>query len=186
MYDIRRVNKLTYDELLSRRLTPAEALTVPRHPVVVLLDDVRSLYNVGSVFRTADAFHIEAVVTCGFTPSPPRPEISKTALGADVVVPYRSFPHVSDAINAYRSSGFTIMAAEIGHGSRRPDKLELSQFPVVVVMGNELTGVSQQVLAMCDGMLEIPMFGTKHSLNVAVATGIILSDIVHRYRSLTQ
>lgn len=185
-YDIRDVNKLTYEELLAQRLTPADASRVPRHPVVVLLDDVRSLYNVGSIFRTSDAFHIEAVATCGFTPAPPRPEISKTALGADAVVPYRAFPHTTEAISAYRCSGYTIMAAEIGHGSRRPDQLELSQFPVVVVMGNELTGVSQQVLSMCDGMLEIPMFGTKHSLNVAVATGIILSDIVHRYRSLTQ
>lgn len=183
-YDIRDVNKLTYEELLAQRLTPADASRVPRHPVVVLLDDVRSLYNVGSIFRTSDAFHIECVVTCGFTPAPPRPEISKTALGADAVVPTQAFTTASEAIGSYRAAGYTIMAAEIGHGSRQPDQLDVSDFPMVIVFGNELTGISPNVLSQCDGMLEIPMFGTKHSLNVAVATGIILSDVVLRYRSL--
>jgi tRNA G18 (ribose-2'-O)-methylase SpoU len=183
-YDIRNVNKLTYEELLAQRLTPAEAATVPRHPVVVILDDIRSLYNVGSIFRTADAFHIGCVATCGFTPAPPRPEISKTALGADTVVPTQSFATASEAIAVYRAQGYTIMAAEIGHGSRTASELTVSDFPIAVVLGNELTGISNDVLSQCDGMLEIPMFGTKHSLNVAVATGIILSDVVLRYRSL--
>lgn len=178
------MNKLTYDELLAQRLTPDEAASVPRHPVVVMLDDIRSLYNVGSIFRSSDAFHVECVVTCGFTPAPPRPEISKTALGADAVVPTQAYPRASDAIAAYRERGYTIMAAEIGHGSRTADQLDASHFPLVIVFGNELTGVSAEILSQCDGMLEIPMFGTKHSLNVAVATGIILSDVVHRYRAL--
>ena len=183
-YDIRDVNKLTYEELLAKRLTPVEAASVPRHPVVVLLEDIRSLYNVGSIFRTADAFHVACVATSGFTPAPPRPEISKTALGADAVVPTRAFATASEAIATYRSEGYTIMAAEIGNGSRTAHELDATHFPLVVVFGNELTGISHDVLSECDGMLEIPMFGTKHSLNVAVAAGIILSDVVHRYRSL--
>lgn len=178
------MNKLTHEELLAQRLTPAEAATVPRHPVVVILDDIRSLYNVGSIFRTADAFHIACVVTCGFTPAPPRPEISKTALGADSVVPTVAVATASEAIAMYRAQGYTIMAAEIGHGSRTAAELTISDFPLAVVLGNELTGISDDVLSQCDGMLEVPMFGTKHSLNVAVATGIILSDVVVRYRSL--
>jgi tRNA G18 (ribose-2'-O)-methylase SpoU len=183
-YDIRDVNKLTYEELLALRLTPADASRVPRHPVVVLLDDVRSLYNVGSIFRSSDAFHVECVVTCGFTPAPPRQEISKTALGADAVVPTRSFATAIEAITFYRAAGYTIMAAEIGHQSIHANQLEASDFPVLIVFGNELTGISPNVLSHCDRMLEIPMFGTKHSLNVAVAAGVILSDIVLRFRSL--
>jgi len=176
------VNKLTYDELVATRLTTAEAASVPRHPVVVILDDIRSLYNVGSIFRTADAFHVACVATCGFTPAPPRPEISKTALGADAVVPTLAFSSTVEAIEHYRSAGFTIMAAEIGHRSRTTQELESGDYPLAVVVGNELTGVSQQALSLCDGMIEIPMFGTKHSLNVAVATGIILAGTVQRYR----
>jgi len=179
------VQKLSHQELLSARLTADEASHAPRHPIVAVLHDIRSLYNVGSMFRTADAFAIERLYLCGYTPAPPRPEIAKTALGADSVVPFTVCRSAIEAISNLKQQGFHVFAAEIAHSSRDPRTLTATDFPLAIVFGNELTGVSDELLAVCDDSLEIPMYGTKHSLNVAVAAGIVLSTAVNRYRDNT-
>lgn len=176
------MHKLSHEELMSVRLTVEEASHTPRHPIVAILHDIRSLYNVGSIFRTADAFALERLYLCGYTPAPPRPEIAKTALGADSVVPFTVCRSAIDAISTLKQLGYHVFAAEITHASRDPRTLSSADFPLALVLGNELTGVSDELLADCDGSLEIPMYGTKHSLNVAVAAGIILSTAVNRYR----
>ncbi|HLP27800.1 MAG TPA: TrmH family RNA methyltransferase [Candidatus Didemnitutus sp.] len=176
------MQKLTYEQLTQVRLTPEEASTAVRHPIVAVLLDIRSLYNVGSIFRTADAFGIERLVLCGYTPAPPRPEIAKTALGADSVVPYSVNSSAHNAISDLKASGYHVYAAEIAHGSIQPKDIQHQHFPLAVVFGNELSGVPDSVLAVCDGAIEIPMYGTKHSLNVAVAVGVLLSSAVNRYR----
>ena len=184
-YDIRGVEKRTYDELVSLRLTTAEASSVPRHPVVAVLHDIRSLYNVGSIFRTADAMFIEGLVLTGYTPAPPRAEIAKTALGAELVVPFEVITDIRAAIATLRERGYRCYAAEIAHGAVAPDAISPRNEPIAVIFGNELVGLPDEILALCDGAIEIPMFGTKHSLNVAVAAGIILHALVDTYRKAT-
>lgn len=176
------MRKLTYEELVQQRLSPHQAAQALRHPIRVILHDIRSLYNVGSIFRTCDAFGVEHVYLTGFTPAPPRPEISKTALGAEQVVPHSYHPSTTDLVGELRDRGLTIAAAEIAEGSRGAESLTTSEFPLVLVLGNELTGVPEDVLQLCDLALEIPMYGTKHSLNVSVAAGVLLSSITARYR----
>ncbi|MCX6140744.1 MAG: TrmH family RNA methyltransferase [Candidatus Kapabacteria bacterium] len=175
------MEKLSHDELVNRRLTPAEASTATRHPVVAVLNDIRSLYNVGSIFRTADAFGLERIILCGYTPAPPRVEISKTALGADTVVPFSVYSSPIDAVRDLKAAGYHVFAAEIAHGSLNPEALGPEHYPLALVFGNELTGVSNELLGWCEGAVEIPMFGTKHSLNVAVAAGVLLPTAVFRY-----
>ncbi|MEN9281446.1 MAG: hypothetical protein RL594_381 [Bacteroidota bacterium] len=180
------MRKLTHDELVQRRLSPEAASSGVRHPISVVLHDIRSLYNVGSIFRTCDAFAVQHVYLTGFTPSPPRPEISKTALGAERVVPHSTFASTVEVIDHLRSMGTTIAAAEITDTSRRAESLQISEFPLAVILGNELTGVPDDILAMCDFALEIPMYGTKHSLNVSVAAGVLLSSTTSRYLEVHQ
>lgn len=157
------------------RLSLAEYKASEKQPIVVVLDHVRSLYNVGSVFRSSDAFCIEGVVLCGITARPPHPEIHKTALGAEESVEWKYFEQTEDAVHWLKQQGYTILAIEQCEGStmlqnfqREPGK------KYAVVLGNEVKGVQQQVVDLCDGCLEIPQYGTKHSLNVSVAAGIIL------------
>lgn len=176
------MRKLTHEELVHRRLTPDEARQAKRHPIRLILHDIRSLYNVGSIFRSADAFAVEHVYLTGFTPSPPRPEISKTALGAEQVVPHSYHPSTSELLQHLLGEGFTIAAAEIAEGSRQAGSLTPEEFPLVLILGNELTGVPDKLVRLCNLALEIPMYGTKHSLNVSVAAGVLLSSITARYR----
>ena len=159
-------------------------------PLVVVLDGVRSLYNVGSVFRTGDAFRIAGVVLCGITATPPNAEIHKTALGAEDSVAWRHFSDTMEAVAWLRSEGYTLLAVEQCEGSTmlqdfRPEiykgeanKPEANEPEVykkyAVVLGNEVKGVQQQVVDACDGCLEIPQFGTKHSMNVSVTAGIVI------------
>jgi len=157
------------------RLSLAEYKASEKQPIVVVLDHVRSLYNVGSVFRSSDAFCIEGVVLCGITARPPHPEIHKTALGAEESVEWKYFEQTEDAVLWLKQQGYTVLAIEQCEGStmlqnfqREPGK------KYAVVLGNEVKGVQQQVVDLCDGCLEIPQYGTKHSLNVSVAAGIIL------------
>lgn len=157
------------------RLSLAEYKASEKQPIVVVLDHVRSLYNVGSVFRSSDAFCIEGVVLCGITARPPHPEIHKTALGAEESVEWKYFEQTEDAVHWLKQQGYTVLAIEQCEGStmlqnfqREPGK------KYAVVLGNEVKGVQQQVVDLCDGCLEIPQYGTKHSLNVSVAAGIIL------------
>ena len=157
------------------RMSVAEFRDSEKQPIVVVLDHVRSLYNVGSVFRSSDAFRIEGVFLCGITARPPHPEIHKTALGAEESVPWKYFERTEDAVSLLKEEGYIVLAVEQCEGStmlqnfqRQPDR------KYAIVLGNEVKGVQQQIVDSCDGCLEIPQFGTKHSLNVSVAAGIVL------------
>lgn len=157
------------------RLTVEEFHKAEKLPLVVVLDDVRSMHNVGSVFRTGDAFRIEAVYLCGITSTPPSSEIHKTALGAEDSVTWNYYPTAMEAVEALRKDGYEIYAVEQAHGSTK-----LQTFtPIInkkyaVILGNEVKGVHQEVIDASDGCLEIPQFGTKHSMNVSVTAGIII------------
>ena len=144
-------------------------------PLVVVLDHVRSLYNVGSVFRTSDAFRVDEVILCGITATPPHTEIHKTALGAEDSVDWRYFKDTMEAVHALREEGYTLLAIEQCEGSTmlqdfHPDDTKRYAF----ILGNEVKGVQQAVVDACDGCLEIPQFGTKHSMNVSVTAGIVI------------
>ena len=142
---------------------------------VVVLDDVRSLHNVGSVFRSCDAFRVEAIYLCGITATPPQAEIHKTALGAEDSVAWRYFPTAEEAVEALRQEGYFVYSIEQVEGSTKLQTLSLDAGKkYAVVLGNEVKGVHQSVVDMSDGCLEIPQFGTKHSLNVSVTAGIVV------------
>ena len=160
------------------RLTVEEFKEEKKTPLVVVLDNVRSLHNVGSVFRTADAFLVEAVYLCGITSTPPHAEIHKTALGAENTVDWKYFEDTHKAVDELKSMGYTVFALEQAEGSTLlPDlKLDKTQ-KYAVILGNEVKGVQQSVLDACDGCIEIPQFGTKHSLNVSVSGGIIIWEM---------
>lgn len=161
------------------RLSPEEYHSSPKVPLIVVLDDVRSLHNVGSVFRTADAFRLEEIYLCGITGRPPHPLIHKTALGAEDVVPWSFFPSVSEALERLRSTGRQIFALEQTHQSvLLGEQPPIDSRGVALVVGNEVHGVSNAALDLVDCCIEIPQYGTKHSLNVSVATGIAIYQII--------
>lgn len=151
-------------------------------PLTVVLDNVRSLHNVGSVFRTSDAFRVERVLLCGITATPPHSEIHKTALGAEDVVAWQYYPDTMQAVDALRGEGYGIYAIEQVQGS-----LSLQNFAVeenkhyAVILGNEVKGVQQQVVDACDGAIELPQFGTKHSLNVSVTAGMVIWEFARKF-----
>ncbi len=178
------MRKLPYEELLEQRLKPEELLHTARHPVSVLLTNVRSLYNVGSIFRSADAARIEELILCGFTPHPPRKEIEKTALGAVDTVPHRYYRHEHEALEDLRSQGKRLIAVELTDTARVYDSWSLDLFPCCLILGNELVGVSDEVLRQCDDSIMIPMYGVKHSLNVSVAAGIVMFEAVRQWHLL--
>lgn len=158
-----------------KRLTAEEYREAEKVPLVVVLDDVRSMHNVGSVLRTADAFRLEAVWMCGITGTPPHAEIHKTALGAEDSVEWRYFNTALEAVDKLRKEGAEVFAVEQAEGSTmlqdfRPDPSRR----YAIVMGNEVKGVHQEVIDQCDGCIEIPQRGTKHSMNVSVAAGIVI------------
>ncbi len=160
------------------RLTPEEFKSTSKLPLVVVLDNVRSLHNVGSVFRTGDAFLIEAVYLCGITSTPPHAEIHKTALGAENTVDWTYFEDTHIAVNQLKKDGYTVFAIEQAAGSTLLPELELDNTKkYAVILGNEVKGVQQSVVDQCDGCIEIPQYGTKHSLNVSVTGGIIIWEI---------
>lgn len=148
-------------------------------PIVVVLENIRSAYNVGSVFRTSDAFLIEAIYIIGYSAKPPHKEIKKTALGAEETVKWKHFSKTTEAINELRNLGYQIYAVEQAEKS-----ISLEQFntdgPLAVVFGNEVTGVEQSTIFECDGCIEIPQLGMKHSLNIATAAGVVLWELVRR------
>ena len=157
------------------RMNVAEYQAAEKQPVVVVLDHVRSLYNVGSVFRTSDAFRISGVCLCGITAQPHHPEIHKTALGAEESVAWRYFKQTEDAVSWLKELGYIVLAVEQCEGSTMLQTFQREQDKkYAIVLGNEVKGVQQQIVDMCDGCLEIPQYGTKHSLNVSVAAGIVL------------
>lgn len=159
------------------RLT-TEAFKVSRKiPLVVVLDHVRSLNNVGSVFRTSDAFRVKAIYLCGITACPPHAEIHKTALGAEESVDWLYFKDTMEAVEKLKAEGYVVCAIEQAEGSTMLDKLLLDKTKkYAVILGNEVKGVQQNVVDNCDMCVEIPQYGTKHSLNVSVTAGIVIWD----------
>ena len=154
-----------------------------KSPITIVLDNIRSLNNIGSVFRTSDAFAIERVILCGITAQPPHKDINRTALGATESVEWMYFEHTIDAIKELRSTGHTLMAVEQTEKSTRLDEWTYNfSSPLAIVMGNEVFGVDQEVIDACDGSLEVPMVGTKHSLNISVCAGIVLWKAFEMYR----
>lgn len=168
------MRKLKNDEL--DRKTPDEFRAMEKMPIVVVLDNVRSAYNVGSVFRTADGFPIDAIYLCGITGHPPHKEIAKTALGSTETVAWKYFKSTLDAVTELKELGYKIFAIEQAEGSYTlkdfnpgsPDS------KLALIFGHEVDGVQQSVIDVCDGCIEIPQGGTKHSLNIAVSAGVVL------------
>jgi len=161
------------------RKSPDEIKDTDKHNIIVILDDVRSMHNVGSVFRTCDAFAAEAVYLCGYTPTPPHRDIHKTALGATETVSWKHFASALDAVNEARANGYKIMAVEQAHNSTALHELQWKNERTALVFGNEVTGVSDAVLKAADGFIEIPQWGTKHSLNISVSAGVVLWEMVN-------
>ena len=163
--------KLSMEEL--GRMNPDEFKNAEKTPAVFLLDRVRSMNNVGSVFRTADAFRFEAVYLCGITPQPPHREIQKTALGATETVNWMHYADAIDAINGLKEKGYLILCAEQVSNSRKLHEVKFDPSQkYVIVLGNEVDGVDQRIIDLADYCVEIPQAGTKHSLNISVAAGI--------------
>ena len=164
-----------------QRLSVDEFHEAPKLPLIVVLDDVRSLHNVGSVFRSGDAFRVEAVYLCGITATPPHPEIHKTALGGEDSVAWRYFPTATEAVESLHNDGFFVYSIEQVEGSTKLQNLQLDpDRRYAVVLGNEVKGVD-----MSDGCLEIPQFGTKHSLNVSVTAGMVIWEVAKKFLSKT-
>jgi 23S rRNA (guanosine2251-2'-O)-methyltransferase len=171
------MRKLRMDEL--PRKSTAEFRIAEKLPVVLLLENIRSMHNVGSVFRTADAFLAEAIYLCGYTPRPPHRDIHKTALGATETVAWKHLEKTVDAIKLLKKEDYRILAVEQASGSVPLQRFKLlSGDKIALIFGNEVLGVSEEVLEYCDGCIEIPQFGMKHSLNVSVAAGMVLWELV--------
>jgi 23S rRNA (guanosine2251-2'-O)-methyltransferase len=171
------MRKLSMEEL--GRKSVEEFQVAPKFPVIAVLENIRSAYNVGSVFRTADAFLIEAVYLVGYTAFPPHKEIRKTALGAEETVSWKHFRNTEEAIRELRSQGYQIWAAEQTIGSKQLQNFSVgADKGIAIVFGNEVSGVESSTLELCDGSVEIPQLGMKHSLNIATAAGVVLWELI--------
>jgi len=171
------VRKLSMDEL--GRMSVEEFKQADKKKIVVILDNVRSMHNVGSVFRTSDAFLIQAIYLCGYTPKPPHRDIQKTALGATETVEWHYFSTTMEAVNLLKEKGYKVFAVEQAEGSISLESFAIED-NIAVVFGNEVEGVDNSVIAACNGCIEIPQFGTKHSLNISVAAGIVLWELTRK------
>lgn len=164
------------------RIGREEFLNSDKLPLTIVLDNIRSLHNVGSVFRTSDAFRVERVLLCGITAMPPSSDIHKTALGAEDVVPWQYFADTMQAVDELRLQDYEIFAIE-----QVQESIPLQSFVVennrryAVILGNEVKGVQQQVVDACNGSIEIPQFGTKHSLNVSVTAGMVIWEFARKF-----
>jgi 23S rRNA (guanosine2251-2'-O)-methyltransferase len=176
------MRKLTHEEISAKRTTLDRIQPAHRLPVVAVVDSVRSLYNVGSIFRTSDGVLLEKLVLTGFTPKPPRKEIDKTALGATQSVPWEYVKDPTAAVRTMKNAGYTAICLEITDDVVPYYAITPHQYPLCLVVGNEITGVSKDVLAECTGAIEIPQFGIKQSLNVAVAYGIAIFELNRIWR----
>ena len=173
------MKKLSMEEL--GRVTPEEYKKQKKTPVVLVLDNIRSMHNVGSAFRTCDAFNVERLYLCGITATPPQKEISKTALGATESVDWAYKESVSELATELKSEGYAIIIVEQTDSSLMLQEFDFAQYgKIALFVGNEVFGISEELLPLCDAAVEIPQFGTKHSLNVAVATGITLWEAVRQ------
>lgn len=173
------MRKLMTEEL--HRLSVEAYHRAEKLPVIMVLDNIRSLHNVGSVFRTADAFRLAGIRLCGITACPPTAEIHKTALGAEDAVSWKYHADTLEAVCELKAEGYTVLAVEQVEGSHMLDSLSIDPAGrYALVMGNEVKGVRQDVVDACDGCVEIPQFGTKHSLNVSVSAGIVMWEFARQ------
>ncbi|MBR3627118.1 MAG: RNA methyltransferase [Bacteroidaceae bacterium] len=176
------MRKLKITEL--NRISTEEFKEAKKLPLIVVLDNVRSQYNVGSVFRTSDAFRVEAIYLCGISATPPHQEIHKTALGAEDTVDWKYFKDTTVAINELKAAGYFIYSIEQVEGSVMLENLQLDATKkYAVVLGNEVKGVQQEVVNLSDGCIEIPQYGTKHSLNVSTTAGIVIWDFFKQMKA---
>ncbi len=174
------MRKLTVEDL--NRIDVETFHHAEKLPLIMVLDNVRSLHNVGSVLRTADAFRIEAVYMCGITATPPSAEIHKTALGAEDSVSWRYYADTLEAVRSLQADGYTVLAVEQVEGSLKLGKFSFDPHcRYALVMGNEVKGVRQDVVDACDQALEIPQYGTKHSMNVSVTAGIVMWEVCREF-----
>jgi 23S rRNA (guanosine2251-2'-O)-methyltransferase len=173
----RQMRKLNMEEL--NRKSVKEFRESQKKPVILILDNIRSMHNVGSVFRTADAFLLKGIYLCGYTPQPPHRDIQKTALGATETVEWKHFQTVPAAIASLREDGFSIYAVEQTENSIPLQELIIKPgAQLALIFGNEVTGAGEEGLKLCDGSIEIPQSGMKHSLNISVAAGIVIWELV--------
>lgn len=177
------MRKLKTSEL--NRLSIAEFKSVDKIPLTLILDNLRSQSNIGSIFRTADAFLVKRIFLCGFTATPPNKEIHKTALGATDSVEWRYFASTSEAIQMLKDEGVRIFAIEQAENSTDLNEFRVDRtMSYAMILGNEVNGVDELVLEECEGCIEIPQYGTKHSLNVSITAGIIIWDFHNKYRRI--
>jgi len=175
------MRKLKNEEL--GRLTNEEFKTAEKLPIAIVLDNVRSMHNVGSAFRTGDAFAVEQIALCGITAQPPHREIHKTALGATDTVDWTYYPSTSAAAEALKQQGYAIYAIEQADQSTSLEAFEVQAGEkIALVFGNEVFGVEEELVQQADGCIEIPQFGTKHSLNISVSIGVVLWDLVTKMK----
>ena len=168
--------KLKITEL--NRISTEEFKKAEKLPLVVVLDNIRSLHNIGSVFRTSDAFRVECIYLCGITAVPPHPEMHKTALGAEFTVDWKYVNNAVEAVDNLKKDGYTVYSVEQAEGSIMLENIKLDpNRKYAVVLGNEVKGVQQEVIDHSDGCIEIPQYGTKHSLNVSVTAGLVIWDL---------
>ncbi len=179
------MRKLSMAEL--GRMTVEEFKQAEKNPLVVVLDNIRSVYNVGSVFRTADAFLVKAICICGYSPTPEHRQMGKTALGATDSVDWIQYPSAIDAVNELKAEGYKVYAVEQAEGSISLEQWNFGAEKIAVVFGNEVVGVQEEILKYCDGAIEIPQLGMKHSLNIATAAGIVLWKLSeYKFHAKTQ
>jgi 23S rRNA (guanosine2251-2'-O)-methyltransferase len=174
--------KLKLQEL--GRMSVEEYKSSDKTPLIIVLDNVRSLNNIGSVFRTADCFRIEKIYLCGITAQPPHREIQKTAIGASETVGWEYHSSTLDVVNKLKTNGWSCQAIEQTEGAKMLNEFS-PENKVAIVMGNEVNGVQQEVIDCCNAAIEVPQFGTKHSLNIAVCTGIVVWDIFNKLKPST-
>ncbi len=171
------MRKLSMEEL--GRKSAEEFRQAEKIPIIVILENVRSAYNVGSVFRTADAFLLQSIYICGYTAHPPHKEIKKTALGAEETMSWKYFKKINEAIDELRKAGYKIFAVEQAENSQPLQQVKFEKDEkLAVIFGNEVSGVEQSTMALTDGCIEIPQLGMKHSLNIATAAGVVLWELV--------
>jgi 23S rRNA (guanosine2251-2'-O)-methyltransferase len=177
------MRKLSMNEL--NRITVDEFKGSEKNKIIVVLDNIRSMHNVGSVFRTCDAFLVEAIFLCGFTAQPPHRDIQKTALGATETVDWIYFTETIEAVKKLKENGYAVFGIEQVENSVMLQKLHWNENDkVAIIFGNEVEGVQSEVLELCDGYIEIPQLGMKHSLNVSVSAGIVLWEFIRKIKSL--
>jgi tRNA G18 (ribose-2'-O)-methylase SpoU len=177
------MRKLTHAEISTKRVPEEQVNNATRIPLIVMVDNVRSLYNVGSIFRTSDGAMIEKLILAGFTPHPPRKEIEKTALGSTKSVPWEYTKHPIETIQSLKERGYKICCLELTNKSIHYNDIKTTDFPLCLVIGNEISGVSEEIITLCDLAIEIPMYGIKQSLNVAVAYGIAVFELARLWRT---